>query len=118
MTANLEKTQTIFLFNLPLWLLSQGDQNSALNSVKSVNNLQKHTGTIPVKFGEIKLIGLGGGVILSKSMTNVRQTAKAQLLKAAYSVTMNIFRIFLFSFKIICKSRIKLCFHNKNVQYS
>ena len=39
-------------------------------------------------------------------------------LKAAYSVTMNIFRIFLFSFQIICKSRIQLCFHNKNVQYS
>ena len=38
--------------------------------------------------------------------------------KAAYSVTMNIFRNFLFSFLIICKSRIKLCFHNKNVQYS
>ena len=40
------------------------------------------------------------------------------ILKAAYSVTMNIFRKFLFSFLIICKSRIKLCFHNKNVQYS
>ena len=39
-------------------------------------------------------------------------------VKAAYSVTMNIFRIFFFSFLIICKSRIKLCFHNKNVQYS
>ena len=39
-------------------------------------------------------------------------------VKAAYSVTMNIFRNFLFSFLIICKSRNKLCFHNKNVQYS
>ena len=39
-------------------------------------------------------------------------------VKAAYSVTMNIFRKFLFSFQIICKSRIKLCFHNKNVWYS
>ena len=39
-------------------------------------------------------------------------------IKAAYSVTMNIFRKNFFSFKIICKSRIKLCFHNKNVQYS
>ena len=36
-------------------------------------------------------------------------------VKAAYSVTMNIFRKKLFSFKINCKSRIKLCFHNKNV---
>ena len=34
------------------------------------------------------------------------------IIKAAYSVTL------LFSFSIICKSRIKLCFHNKNVQYS
>ena len=38
--------------------------------------------------------------------------------KAAYSVTMNIFRKNFFSFQIICKRRIKLCFHNKNVQYS
>ena len=39
-------------------------------------------------------------------------------IKAAYSVTMNIFRKKIFSFLIICKSRIKLCFHNKNVKYS
>ena len=39
-------------------------------------------------------------------------------LKAAYSVTMKIFRKIFFSFEIICKSRIKLCFHNKNIQYS
>ena len=44
--------------------------------------------------------------------------SKNDCLKAAYSVTMNIFRKFLFSFYIICKSRIKLCFYNKNVQYS
>ena len=39
-------------------------------------------------------------------------------VKAAYSVTFDIFRNFLFSFLIICKSRIKLCFHNKSVHYS
>ena len=40
------------------------------------------------------------------------------LFKAAYSVTIDIFRKIFFSFQIICKSRIKLCFQNKNVQYS
>ena len=34
------------------------------------------------------------------------------------SATMNIFRNFLFSFKIICKSRIKLRFHKTSVHYS
>ena len=40
--------------------------------------------------------------------------------KETKSVTMNIFRKKkkIFSFYIICKSRIKLCFHNKNVEYS
>ena len=38
--------------------------------------------------------------------------------KAAYSVTMNIFRKKIFSFQIICKSRIKLCCHNKSNFYS
>ena len=38
--------------------------------------------------------------------------------KAAYSVTFDIFRNFLFSFLIICKSRMKLCFHNKSVHFS
>ena len=33
-----------------------------------------------------------------------------KLLKAAYSVTMNVFRNFLFSFSIICKSRINYVF--------
>ena len=41
-----------------------------------------------MKFGEIKLIGLGGDVILSKSMTDVRQTAKAQLLQKRESNTL------------------------------
>ena len=40
------------------------------------------------------------------------------IVKAAYSVTLNIFRKNFFSFKIICKSRIKLSFHNKFVHYS
>ena len=40
------------------------------------------------------------------------------LFKAAYSVTFDIFRNFLFSFYIICKSRIKLFVHNKSVHYS
>ena len=39
-------------------------------------------------------------------------------LKAAYSVTLNIFRKILFAFLIICKRRIKLSFHNKSVYYS
>ena len=39
-------------------------------------------------------------------------------VKAAYSVTMNIFRKKIFSFQIICKSRIKLCCHNKSYFYS
>ena len=38
--------------------------------------------------------------------------------KETTSATMNIFRIFLFSFLIICKRRIKLCFHNKKVHNS
>ena len=40
------------------------------------------------------------------------------ILKEIRSVTMNIFRKKIFSFKIVCKNRIKLCFHNKNAQYS
>ena len=43
---------------------------------------------------------------------------KMLLFKAAYSVTMNIFRKKIFSFLIICKSRIKLCCHNKSNFYS
>ena len=39
-------------------------------------------------------------------------------LKEAKSATMNIIRQKIFSFQIICKSRIKLCFHNKSVHYS
>ena len=39
-------------------------------------------------------------------------------IKAAYSVTMNIFRKKIFSYQIICKSRIKLCCHNKSNFYS
>ena len=35
--------------------------------------------------------------------------------KEAKSATMNIFRQKMFSFQIICKSRIKLCFLNKSV---
>ena len=38
--------------------------------------------------------------------------------KETKSATMNIFRKFLFSFIIICKSRIKLSFLNKYVHYS
>ena len=40
------------------------------------------------------------------------------LFKETKSATMNIFRFFLFSFQIICKSRIKIRFHNKYVHYS
>ena len=39
-------------------------------------------------------------------------------VKEAKSATMNIFRKFLFSIEIICKSRIKLSFHIKSVRYS
>ena len=46
------------------------------------------------------------------------RTSVLFLFKKAKSATMNIFRIFLFAFQIICKSRIKLCFHNKSVHYS
>ena len=38
--------------------------------------------------------------------------------KETKSATMNIFRKKIFSFQIICKSRIKLSFHNKPVHYS
>ena len=41
-----------------------------------------------------------------------------QNIKDAWSATMNIFRKKIFSFKIICKSIIKLCFQNKSVHYS
>ena len=44
--------------------------------------------------------------------------AKSLSLTEAKSATMNIFRKFLFSFEIICESRIKLCFHIKSVRYS
>ena len=44
-------------------------------------------------------------------------TLFASILKETRSVTMNKFQKKLFSFKIICKNRIKLCFHNKHVQY-
>ena len=42
----------------------------------------------------------------------------AQDVTEAKSATMNIFRKKIFSFHIICKSRIELCFHNKSVHYS
>ena len=42
----------------------------------------------------------------------------AYVFKETKSAIMNIFRFFLFSFLLICKSRIRLCFHNKSVHYS
>ena len=47
----------------------------------------------------------------------VQQNIKSNL-KEAESATMNIFRKFLFSFEIICKRRIKLCFPIKSIRYS
>ena len=38
--------------------------------------------------------------------------------KETKSATMNIFRKIFFSKNGVCKSRIKLCFHNKSVHYS
>ena len=54
---------------------------------------------------------------LRSKVTKIKFRLKSAF-KAAYSVTMNIFRFSLFSLYTICKSRIKLCFHNKNLQYS
>ena len=47
-----------------------------------------------------------------------KNSCHLSVLKAAYSVTMNIFRKKIFSFLIICKSRIKLCCHNKSNFYN
>ena len=41
-----------------------------------------------------------------------------KILKAAYSVTMNIFRNFLFLFKSFVKVELSYVFRIKNVQYS
>ena len=40
------------------------------------------------------------------------------MFKETKSVTMNVFRKKIFSNNGVCKSRIKLCFHNKSVHYS
>ena len=40
------------------------------------------------------------------------------LLKETKSATMNIFQKIFFSKNGVCKSRIKLCFHNKSVYYN
>ena len=45
-------------------------------------------------------------------------TEPGNLFKETKSATMNLFLKIFFSFKIICKSRIKLSFHNKSVHYS
>ena len=47
-----------------------------------------------------------------------RKSLKFWSLKETKSATMNIFRKIFLSFQIICKSRIKLSFHNKSVHYS
>ena len=41
-----------------------------------------------------------------------------KFFKETRSASMNIFQKNLFSFEIICKSRIMLCFHNKSVHHS
>ena len=45
-------------------------------------------------------------------------TMRKFFFKETKPVTMNIFRKKIFSFKIICQSRIKLCLYNKNVEYT
>ena len=52
--------------------------------------------------------------VIGKSNQESKACTKVGL-KEAKSATMNIFRKKLFCFQIICKSRIKLCFHNKSV---
>ena len=51
-------------------------------------------------------------------LEKIKQPIFTMMLKEAKSATMNIFRKKIFSFLIICKSRIKICFHNKSVHYS
>ena len=53
-------------------------------------------------------------VNLKRGHNDTNSSRNDNLIKDAYSVTMNIFRKKIFSFQIICKSRIKLCCHNKS----
>ena len=58
------------------------------------------------------------GKRIFKKITDFPRAVPHFFQKLNMSATMNIFQNFLFSFQIICKSRIKLCFHNKSDQYS
>ena len=49
---------------------------------------------------------------------NISRHRNLTKLKETKSAAMNIFQKNLFSFLIICKSRIKLCCHNKSVAHS
>ena len=69
----------------------------------------------PALFPSISMVVVD--YICITSLTEYSQSVRL-LLKETKSATMNIFRNFLFCFKIICKSRIKLCFHNKSVHYN
>ena len=73
----------------------------------------KETDSLDSKLGQIKTVH----VCLSMSNTT-RKWLICLCIKETGSVTMNIFRKIFFSFLIICENRIKLCFHNKHVQYS
>ena len=54
----------------------------------------------------------------SKSKKEVSASNEYALFKETKSASMNIFRKIFFSKNGVCKSRIKLCFHNKSVHYS
>ena len=57
-------------------------------------------------------------VVMSRRSVDLTTIFYLGRLKETRSVIINIFQKKIFSFYIICKNRIKLCFHNKYVQYS
>ena len=57
-------------------------------------------------------------VCISRFIYLINFNDRLAQLKEAKSASKNIFQKFVFSFQIICKSRIKLGFHNKSVHYS
>ena len=57
-------------------------------------------------------------LILKRDVIKERFENERTSFKEAKSATMNIFREKIFSFQIVCKSRIELSFYNKSVHYS
>ena len=81
-------------------------------------SFQYHQGLVRKKEIEKWLLRTSVQCILAKVDVQVGALLRGPF-KETRSATVNIFRFFfLFSFQIICKSGIKLCFYNKSVHYS